>query len=147
MNLQVKKQIVHERGALLAKMFLEELQPLFLSRPSSDDLGYDFLVGFKNDKSGVNTFAVQVRVTERPPGHCFTISRDIFERATHSNVPALLLVVDAKQNRHYYAWLASGTSGVAAQAVAVPIIEVTDASKRHLVKQLKKAEVREMAAG
>src|SRR5688572_9816621 len=104
-----RSELVERRGELLAELFLQELDPVFLSRPTSPaDLGYDFLVGFVNSEGGTNTFAVQVRATEGPVSSPYPVPRQSFDRLTRSNVPGLLLVVDAKQNQLHYAWLAPG---------------------------------------
>jgi hypothetical protein len=103
----MKSQFTDRRGQLIAELFLDEMGPEFISRPVEDDVGYDFLVGFPNKKGGINTFAVEVKATERPPGRRITISTRVRNRLVHSNIPGLLLVADVKQNRLYYAWLTS----------------------------------------
>lgn len=128
------RHFVERRAELMAELFLQELEPEFLSRPTQD-FAYDLLVGFKNGKGGINTFAVQVKATELPPPTNFPLPRGTFERLTSSNIPVLLLVADAKQNRLYYAWLstwrAHGTS-----TGHVPLTEVDDGARRRLQKEL-----------
>ena len=91
------------RGEIMAELFFQELDPLFVSRPTTEDIGYDLLVGFRNEKAGINTIAVEVKSTEQLLEPRFSIQRSAFNRLVHSNVPALLLVADVKQNRLYYA--------------------------------------------
>ena len=120
----------------MVELFLEELGPEFISRPTSPDVGYDLLVGFMNKKGGINTFAVEVKATERPPTGRFQLTRHTFERFAHSNIPGLLLVADVKGNRLYYAWL-NARKLTGTMTVSIPVIELDDASKRVLRKQLR----------
>ncbi len=135
-----RSQLATRRANLLAELFLQDLNPVFVSKPTSEDLGYDFLVGFSNDKAGINTFAVEVKPTERPPGSRFPISRNSFDRITHSNVPGLLLVADVKQNRLYYAWLRPDDSNTARNTVSIPIAEINETTTKQLKSRLEKAE-------
>jgi uncharacterized protein DUF4365 len=127
------------RSELLAELLLEGFGPVFLSRPTSPEVGYDFLVGFANHKHGVNTFAIEVKSTERPPGTHFRVQRTMFNRFVRSNVPGLLIVADVKSDRLYYAWLRSTDSNGSGNTVSVPIVELNDATKASLERQLKSA--------
>lgn len=135
------------RAELLAEVFFQELEPEFIARPPTPRVGYDLLVGFRNGKSGINTFAVEVKPTERPVGPRFPLPRRTFERLAHSNVPGILLVVDVKRNRLYYAWLRANSAVREAAAVSVPIVELTDATKPALRRRLQSAEDAVAAAG
>lgn len=95
-------QIKSRRGELLAELFLQELKPSILARPT-DDFGYDFLVGFQNTKGGINNYIVEVKSTENPLPSKFPIQKKLYDRLAHSNIPGILLVVDVKQNRFAYA--------------------------------------------
>jgi hypothetical protein len=53
---------------------------------------------------GPNLSTVEVKATEHPVDHFFVLDTKWHKRLAHSNVPSLLLVVDAKHNRLYYAW-------------------------------------------
>lgn len=130
----------------MAELFLEELEPEFISRPTSPDLGYDFLVGFLNERRGINTIAIEVKSTERTPAGRIPIARHTFDRIAHSNIPGLLLVADVKQNQMYYAWLKAGERTGTAN-VSVPLVEVDDASKALLRKQVRATEAIVSAAG
>jgi hypothetical protein len=128
---------VARRAELLAELFLQGLDPVFLSRPTSAELGYDFLVGFANSQGGTNTFAVLVRATERPASSRFTVPRESFNRLTRSNIPGLLLVVDAKHNQLFYAILGPGSRARASSnPVPVPLAEVNAATTSELRKIL-----------
>ena len=113
---------------------------MFISRPPIKDVGYDLLVGFSNDKAGVNTFSVEVKSTEEPPSELrFPIPRSVFNRIAHSNVPGLLLVADVKRNQLYYAWLTSGGSNGGGHTVSIPVVEISETTKKKLKNQLRKA--------
>ncbi len=55
---------VERRGELLAELFLQDLNPEFVAR-ATGDVGYDFLVGFRNSRGGVNNISGVVKTTER----------------------------------------------------------------------------------
>ena len=115
----------------MAELFLQELEPEFISRPTTADVGYDLLVGFENKRGGINTFAVEVKATERPPAGRFQIMRNTFERLAHSNIPSLLIVADVKQNQLYYAWLnARRMSGTV--SVSIPLTPLDEAATSEL---------------
>jgi hypothetical protein len=135
------------RAELLAEVFFQELKPKFVTRPPTPDVGYDLLVGFPNDKSGINTYAVEVKSTEEAVGPRFPIERKAFNRIVHSNVPGMLLVVDVKHNRLYYAWLRPNGEARGTATVSIPMIEVTEATKAELRRQLRSADNAVAAAG
>lgn len=114
------------------------LGPEFLSRPTSGKIGYDLIVGFVNQRNGVNTFAIEVKATERPIGGRFQIVRQNFERLAYSNVPGLLFVADVKRNELSYAWLDKRESSASA-SVSVPLIKLDESSKNELVRRLRAA--------
>src|ERR1035438_171961 len=95
--------LVGRRSELMAELFLQELEPKFLTRPTLD-LGFDFLVGFENQGGGVNTFAVEVKGTENSISSSFSLDKRSYRRLVNSNVPGFLLAVDVKQNKLFYAW-------------------------------------------
>lgn len=133
----VSNQVAARRGELLAELFFQELNPAFISRPTTEELGYDLLVGIPNAKKGINTFAVQISGTEKDPGAHFPMPRKNFIRMAHSNVPGLLLVVNVKQNRLYYGWLRSDSSPVRGNSVAVPLVELEGAAREEFKRQLR----------
>ena len=130
--------LVARRGELMAELFLQGMEPQFLSRPTSPEVGYDLLVGFANERGGINTFAVEVKATERMPGKRFPLARAVFERFASSNIPGLLLVVDAKENRIHYAWLTPNLS-MGGATVSVPLVEINNSTERELRKQFASA--------
>ena len=149
MTLQsTRSQLTARRGELMAELFLEDLSPQFVARPTTANLGYDLLVGFPNEKRGVNSFAVVVKATERPPGKRFQFRRQMLDRFAHSNVPGLLLVADVKQNKMYYAWLASEhLNGAHGANVSIPVIELDEATTKQLKKQFEAIDSGVAAAG
>jgi hypothetical protein len=144
-----RSEFAARRAELMAELFLQELDPVFVSRPTTEDLGYDLLVGFANEKAGTNTFSVQVSATEQELGSRFPIQRDVFNRMIHSNIPALLLVADVKRNRMYYAWLksADAQAGVDRDVVSIPIFVIDPNTKKSLRKQLAKVGAGVAVAG
>ncbi|GEM_PF-1556169 len=134
---QARPYIIGRRGALIAELFLQDLNPSFVAKPTPD-FGYDFFVGFPNSDGGINNYAVQVKATERPVPSSVPISTTIYERLTHSNIPALLLVVDVKQNRLFYSWLKSeSTEGSRkVHTIMVPVKEINEVVKEELRKLL-----------
>jgi hypothetical protein len=102
-NTRSQAEIVGRRAELLAELFLQDLGATFVSRPT-DDTGIDFIVAFPNGQGGTNLSAVEVKATEHPVGDFYALDKKWYKRLAHSNVPSLLLVVDAKHNRLYHAW-------------------------------------------
>lgn len=130
---------VARRGELLAELFLQDLNPEFVARPT-DDLGYDYLAGFRNLNGGVNNIAVVVRVTERLVENRFRLPRNQYLRFLNSNIPVLFVVVDVKQNRFFYDWISS-LSAVAApesKTVMIRLTEINESTKEQLRKRLEK---------
>jgi hypothetical protein len=117
--------IVSRRGELMAELFLQELQPVFVAQPVTD-IGYDFFIGFTNSEGGLNTYAVEVKATQHPVNEKYRMPGDQFRRLVSSNLPVLLLVAEVKQNHLYYAWphehknlIRSGAS-----VVTIPVTEI-----------------------
>lgn len=134
---QTKAHQTWRRGELMAELFLQELEPEFVAQSSADDFAFDFLVGFANKDGGVNTYAVEVKATERPIKDTFRVPRDLFNRLAHSNIPLILLVVDVKQNTLFYAW-PSEDSDVKpnVRTVALPLTRLNDESRAQLRAQM-----------
>lgn len=134
---QSDTSIIGHRGELLAELFLQDLNPSFVAKPTSD-LGYDFFIGFPNLHGGINNYAVEVKATDRPVPSRFPLETRLYQRLAHSNIPALLIVVDVKQNRVFYAWLTNKETEQQdnAHIIKIPVTEVNDAVKEELRKQL-----------
>ncbi|MGB9030987.1 MAG: DUF4365 domain-containing protein [Acidobacteriaceae bacterium] len=126
---------IGQRSELLAQLFLQDLKPEILSRPS-EDVGFDFLVGFKNSAGGLNMFGIEVKGTEHPPAGFFPLDRRTFLRLAESNVPACLLVADVKQNRLFYSWIGRVAPPVSRRQVSVPVTEINDKTKADLRRQM-----------
>jgi len=125
------------RGELLAELFLQDLNPEFVARSTDEDFAFDFLIGFANKEGGVNTYAVQVKTTQRPVTDRFPVSRVLFNRLTHSNIPLMLLVVDVKRNALYYAWPTDDLDITPnANMVSIPLIPIDDDSRAALRSQM-----------
>ncbi len=135
--IKLKPILVERRGELIAELFLQDLNPSHITKPTPD-LGYDYFVGFPNKFGGVNNIAVLLKATEEPIQSRFPIQSKLYKRLTHSNIPALLLVVDVKQNQVFYAWLTPEIikENRDTQTILVPVTEVNDFVKDELCKQL-----------
>ncbi len=103
------------------------------------DVGYDLLVAFANEKAGTSTFAVEVKSTQQPLGSHFSIQRSIYDHLAHSNVPGLLLFVDVKRSRLYYAWLKPSEKKGHGDTVSVPLVEINETTKEELKRQFQRA--------
>jgi hypothetical protein len=146
---RAKSEFMARRGELMVELFLQELGPEFVSRPTTADVGYDLLVGFLNKKKGINTFAVAIRAVERPLSARTraSLSRATADRLTHSNIPALLFVADVKQNKLFYAWLRPAEKTPAKAEVTVEVHELDDSARTGLEAQLRAADLAVPVAG
>ena len=137
-NTKSQAEIVTRRAELLVELFLQDLGATFVSDPRSAS-GYDFIVAFPNGKGGTNFSAVEVKATDRPISHSYPLDKKWYKRLAHSNVPSLLLVVDAKQNRLYHAWPGEGDVkklSSDARTVRVPVVPIDDAVKQQIRERL-----------
>jgi hypothetical protein len=132
-----RKQLVTRRGELLTELFLEDFAPVLLARPT-DELGYDYFMGLSNSEGGINLAGVQVKATDRPVSSRTPIGREAYERMAHSNVPVLLLVVDVKRNKLYYAMHDSDAPADEARGstVVVELTEIDEGVKEELRARL-----------
>lgn len=96
--------VTERRATLIAELLFQDLGASFVARPDSDVLPFDFLVGFLNPNGGTNTFAVELKSTERPVNGQFTLKLKSARAFSNSNIPVIFLVVDSKQNQSWYAW-------------------------------------------
>jgi hypothetical protein len=119
-----QSELIARRGELLAELFLQELNPFFVARNTAQDFGIDFFVGFRNPRGGINLVAIEVKVTERPVKGSFWLQRRVHEILANSNIPGLLLVIDVKENRYFYAQLGRVGTDVQGDFVAIELSEV-----------------------
>ncbi len=128
---------VARRGELLAELFLEDLKPEFVAR-TTGDVGYDFLVRFRNSRGGVNNIPVEVKATERLAQQRFPLPREQYKRFAYSNIPVLFIVVDVKDNRFFYTWISSDDSVASPEhkTVMIRLTEIDERTKEELRKQL-----------
>lgn len=136
---QTRSAQIGRRAELIAELFLQDLGPSFVAKPT-DDLGYDFLVGFPNNEGGVNSYVVELKATEQPVPLRYPLNAKLYERLVLSNIPAFLLVVDVKQNRVFYSLLFNGTKRHRSRTIRVPLTEANDVVKEQLRRQLKRQE-------
>jgi hypothetical protein len=133
-----KNEIIGRRAELLAELFLQELEPEFVARPR-DDFEYDFLAGFRNPRGGINNIAVEVKSTEKLAGKHYPISKRKYVRWAYSNIPILLLIINVKENRYYYAWASPEVSSDTgdSETLRVELTEITDSTKAALLEKLR----------
>ncbi len=101
-------EIIGRRAELLARVFLEDLQPSFLASVETVDVPFDFLAGFLSS-DGILMVAAAIEVkgassveeNRRFPLHRSQRQLKLFRQ---SNLPLLYLIVDVKMNRFFYAW-------------------------------------------
>jgi len=132
-NTQTHAQFITRRAELIVELFLQDLDPLFATRPT-EDFGFDYLVGFTNSQNGLNMIAVEVNPTERIVQNPFPIQKRLYEQWAHSNIPVLLLVVDVKRNQLFYAWPTPDGSNGSSQSntFAVRLTEIDEKTKKEL---------------
>lgn len=94
--------VMSRRSELLAELFLTELGATVTRSPSDV---VDLLAFFETENKALQIMAVEVKTTKSPLPEKFPLSIHVVERAAEFNIPTLLLVVDAKQNRFGFAWL------------------------------------------
>lgn len=123
-------ELIDRRSELLAELFLQDLGPKFVARPSTD-FGFDFFVGFSNSHGGVNLVTVEVksRQTTEPTQQ---LRASTYNLLANSNVPGLVLVIDVKSNRVLYHLVPPARGVLRKQNVTVPLIEVDDAQREYL---------------
>jgi hypothetical protein len=96
--------VTERRSMLMAELLFQDLGASFVARPDSDSLPFDFLVGFSNPNGGTNTFAVELKGTEKPVKGQYVLKSRSARAFANSNIPVIFLVVDSKQNQSWYAW-------------------------------------------
>jgi hypothetical protein len=135
MNTTDTREFVGRRGELMAELFLQDLNPFYIARNTSSDIGIDFFVGFLNSKGGLNLVAVEVKTTEQILTKRFKISKRTHDLLASSNIPGLLLIVDVKHNRFFYHVPTKVEVSLDANSVIVDIVEFTDQSVELLMEQ------------
>lgn len=141
---QSHAQLVARRAELLAELFLQELSPSFLASSNIGNVPYDFFVGFPSASGGVNAYVVEVKSTDHPVGTHYSLRTNnrVIEYLTSSNIPAILLVVDVKNNRLYYAWGHSipkpkePPAGHGTMTIQVPVVAINDSTREELRRKL-----------
>ncbi len=137
MTKQTKIEHARRRAELLAELFLQELEPRFVAQATVSDFLYDFFVGFQNPRGGMNTFAVEVKSTERPVNGEFKIPAKVHNLLANSNIPVLLLVIDVKENQLYYAWPCDHPDVSSLnETIDIPVIHVDPETKRELIDRM-----------
>jgi hypothetical protein len=131
-----RAQLIARRAELIAELFLQDLAPVFVARPEPD-LAFDFFIGFTNPRDGINLTAVEVKSTERTVRDRFPIEKRLYDRWANSNIPVLILVVDVKHNRLFYAWPDRDVSSTSsASTVTIPLAEIDEKTKKEIRDRL-----------
>jgi hypothetical protein len=123
-------ELIARRAELLAELFLQDLEPEFVARPT-EDFGYDFFAGFRNPRGGVNIVAIEVKSIERPTSGFIKIKRTAYTRWVNSNIPVLVLVVNVKENDYHVAWPDPEVlkQDQESNVVKVPLTKIDDKSR------------------
>lgn len=131
-----KAELIGRRAELIAELFFQDLNADYVAQPSSH-VGYDYLVGFLNARGGMNNYIVEVKATEKRVSSRFPLQRKHYERLTNSNTPALLLVVNVKENQVFYGSLRpeSIEGHDDTDTVMIPVVAVDDALRAELRRQ------------
>jgi len=134
-----REELIGRRAELMAELFLQDLEADFVARSSFDVSEYDFLAGFRNQRGGINNIAVEVKSTERFEGRTYPIPKEKYNRWAYSNIPVLLLVVDVKENRYFYAWASPDASRSTGDARDVPVevTEITEEAREDLLATIR----------
>lgn len=134
---QSKAELIGRRAELMAELFLQELEPSFVAKPTSD-FGFDLFVGFQNKIGGINSYAIEVKGTDNPISSKYRMHASTFKRLANSNIPALLLVVDVKENNLFYSWIEREAvqEHEGKVSFSLPVIELNELSKNELKKKL-----------
>ena len=130
-----REKLAARRGELMAELLLEDLGALFVSKSTVEDVGFDLLAGFRNDRGGTNTFAIEVKTTDDLASASFRLDRKTFERLLRSNTPALLLVANVKRNELYYGWVRQQTVATG-KSISIPLTVLDEARRKALRAEL-----------
>jgi hypothetical protein len=103
---QRKPWYVAERAEALAGLFLLDLGPDYLGKPTSAHAPYDFLATFSRDDKSVVTVSVEVKGTDGPLGNPYPLMLPSSQVAAmqRSNTPFLIVVVDVRTNAVGFNW-------------------------------------------
>jgi Domain of unknown function (DUF4365) len=130
--------LLGRRAELMAELFLRDLEPSSLWRPGQIDNGVDYFITFVNRRGGTNSFAIEVKATEREVKSTFPVDEKTVRSMLLSNMPSLLLVVDAKMNKLYFAWIDKELTNSPSKAgkIDLKVKAVTDTQKRKLRERM-----------
>jgi Domain of unknown function (DUF4365) len=132
-----RSELVGRRGELFVELFLQDLEPEFLARPSTD-FGYDLFAGFRNPRGGINIIAVEVKSTEKTNCDRFPVKKTLYSRWAHSNIPVLFLVANVKYNKLFYHWPSPDSIPESQElnTVAIQLTEINEKNKEGLRTRL-----------
>ncbi len=119
----------------MAELFLQDLGATLVSGPAADT-GNDFIVSFPNGQGGMNLSAVEVKATDQPVSDFYTLETKGYKRLAHSNVPSLLLVIDAKRNQLYFAWPGEEDVNSSVRTVRLRLTPIDDEAKEQIRERL-----------
>jgi hypothetical protein len=100
-----KTWYIARRGELLAEQFLLDLSPNYLSPMQDTGIGIDYMAFFSRDDGTVVVIAVEVKATQQEVKGRYSIPSPQALRLLKLNIPALILVVDVKENIIYFNWI------------------------------------------
>jgi hypothetical protein len=88
---------------------------------------------------GINSYAIEVKGTAKPVSSKYRVHASTFKRLANSNIPALLLVVDVKENNLFYSWIENEAiqEHEGKVSFSLPVIKLDELSKNELLKKLR----------
>lgn len=95
-----------ERGKLLAELFLQKLNPVYLAETEAGSMPYDYFLTVRGSKDRLTTVAVELKTPRVPVGSEFRFqapSREVTS-LKHSNLPVLVLVADTAKDKVFFNW-------------------------------------------
>lgn len=125
------------RAELMTELFLQELNPILVAQANNLDYEFDYLIAFHNNHGGINTFAVEVKSTEKPVAETFVLRSKAYNLLANSNIPVLLLVVDVKKNEFFYAWPSEQSMQSQQQdSIKIPVFRIDEETKQQLLDRM-----------
>jgi hypothetical protein len=142
-----KTWYVGDRAELLAQIFLEDLNPISVSRDvawpmprGSEQINlFDYTVTFAAPNGTLRLIAVEVKATERPIKDNHAFKADVIRKLASINVPVLILVVNVKNNAIYYAWARTAAEVLPEDADTTTIhvpVKRADEHKEELLQEI-----------
>jgi hypothetical protein len=100
-----KTWYIARRGELLAEEFLLDLAPNYLAPMQDTSIGIDYMAFFSRDDGSIVVIAIEVKATQQEVKGRYSFPSSQALRLLKLNIPALILVVDVKENGIHFNWI------------------------------------------